>query len=228
MPAREETPMQVCGRRMQQLRRELGLTLQDVGERLGRGASCVTMYECGRRIPPFEVMIRLADLLQVDLDYLCGRSDVRRRAEDLRLTRPRVSRDNVSLPLVEETSAGAARYPIPAREEEDLQVPASYLRGGAPEDFFLLRIHGDSMHPVYRDGDIVLVRKTGGTPRFGEVCAVQYGGGFTTLKKTELWEDRVRLVPLNKNYPVRTLEGGALEDFRIVGVPRYLIRQIES
>ncbi|MCC2175661.1 S24 family peptidase [Agathobaculum butyriciproducens] len=40
-----------------------------------------------------------------------------------------------------------------------VEVPDTYLTGRKPEDFCAMHVRGDSMHPDFRDSDIVLVLK---------------------------------------------------------------------
>ena len=66
---------------------------------------------------------------------------------------------------------------------ETIDIPASYLRGHKKEEFFVLSVHGDSMYPIYMDGDKVLVLRQSTLNRSGEIGAVLYEGENATLKK---------------------------------------------
>lgn len=63
--------------RLRQLRIDKHLTQAQVAERVGVTASMVSSYETDIRLPSFEVMIRLADLFGVTVDYLLCRQDKR-------------------------------------------------------------------------------------------------------------------------------------------------------
>lgn len=63
--------------RLRQLRSDKHLTQAQVAERVGVTASMVSSYETDIRLPSFEVMIRLADLFGVTVDYLLCRQDKR-------------------------------------------------------------------------------------------------------------------------------------------------------
>lgn len=63
--------------RLRQLRNDKHLTQAQVAERVGVTASMVSSYETDIRLPSFEVMIRLADLFGVTVDYLLCRQDKR-------------------------------------------------------------------------------------------------------------------------------------------------------
>ena len=63
--------------RLKQLRNDKHLTQAQVAERVGVTASMVSSYETDIRLPSFEVMVRIADLFGVTVDYLLCREDKR-------------------------------------------------------------------------------------------------------------------------------------------------------
>ncbi len=70
--------MSKLSQRLRALRMERGLSQQALATTLGLSKSSVNMYERGEREPGVETLEALADLYQVDLDYLFGKSDLRR------------------------------------------------------------------------------------------------------------------------------------------------------
>lgn len=65
------------GDMIEELRRDAGLTQEEVGKALHVSKSAVYGYECGRSTPPMEAIIKLSDLFQVNSDYLLGRTKIR-------------------------------------------------------------------------------------------------------------------------------------------------------
>ena len=63
--------------RLNQLREESGLRQRDVAVQIGVNVITLSGYEVGRSEPPEEVLVRLASLYQVSLDYLLCRTDTR-------------------------------------------------------------------------------------------------------------------------------------------------------
>ena len=59
--------------RLKQLRLDKHLTQSQVAGGVGVTASMISSYETDIRLPSFEVMVRLADLFGVTVDYLLGR-----------------------------------------------------------------------------------------------------------------------------------------------------------
>lgn len=63
--------------RLKQLRLDKHLTQAQVAARVGVTASMVSSYETDIRLPSFEVMVRIADLFGVTVDYLLCRENRR-------------------------------------------------------------------------------------------------------------------------------------------------------
>jgi len=62
--------------RLRALRDERGLTQQELGEKAGMSPVMISHFETGRRTSPsIENLVKLADALDVSVDYLLGRSD---------------------------------------------------------------------------------------------------------------------------------------------------------
>ena len=60
---------------LRDLREDHDLTQTQLVERLGIHKTTYVNYEQGKREPPFELMIRLADFYHVSLDYIAGLTD---------------------------------------------------------------------------------------------------------------------------------------------------------
>ena len=61
--------------RIREIRKARGLKLKEVGSLIGVSESTVSMYENSKREPDIATLIKLADLLDVSLDYLLCRVD---------------------------------------------------------------------------------------------------------------------------------------------------------
>ncbi len=62
-------------KRLRQCRMKRGLTQQFMSELLNISLNAYQKYEQAERSPSFETLIRIADILDVSLDYLFGRDD---------------------------------------------------------------------------------------------------------------------------------------------------------
>lgn len=63
--------------RIRELRKERGLTQEELGNRMGLERSTISSYERGRLEPTFQNIIKLADIFNVSAKYLMGMSDNR-------------------------------------------------------------------------------------------------------------------------------------------------------
>ena len=65
------------GVRLRQARTEKNLTQAELAKMLSLGESTISFYEANKREPDYETLQKLADLLDVSLDWLLGRSNVK-------------------------------------------------------------------------------------------------------------------------------------------------------
>ena len=77
------------------------------------------------------------------------------------------------------------------------QIPESFLKGRNKDDFFVLKVKGDSMYPEYRNGDKILILKQNAIDYNGQIAVAIYNDELGTLKKIEYKKDSVNLVPIN-------------------------------
>ncbi|MGI9336283.1 MAG: helix-turn-helix domain-containing protein [Gammaproteobacteria bacterium] len=70
MPPSNEQLRRSIGRRLKQLRTALGHTQAEMANTLGIGTPRYSKYEIGRSEAPYEVLMKLARLANVSLDYL--------------------------------------------------------------------------------------------------------------------------------------------------------------
>lgn len=69
--------MTIFTERLKELRLKKGLTQTELGEKVGVKQNTFTNWEKGKREPSFENLIKLADLLEVSLDWLFGREQMK-------------------------------------------------------------------------------------------------------------------------------------------------------
>lgn len=64
--------MQVFQKRLKEMREERNYTQKDVGNGIFVSKQEICLYEKGKRTPPIDVLIRLANFLEVDFLWLIG------------------------------------------------------------------------------------------------------------------------------------------------------------
>lgn len=106
---------------------------------------------------------------------------------------PRAAQQRTTVPLVGWAQAGAGRFftedgmPSGASWDE-IEFPES-----GPDKFFALEVSGDSMEPLYRDGDVLIVSPTASIRKGDRVVARLHNGEVTAK---ELYRRTVRSVEL--------------------------------
>ena len=63
------------GQRLKKIREEKGLTQKQFAERIGSTERGIQRYEAGDREPAFRVILSILDNIDVDANYLLGRTD---------------------------------------------------------------------------------------------------------------------------------------------------------
>ena len=107
--------MAVFANILKTLRTDKHLSQQELATRLGISKSAVSMYEQGRREPDFDILNKIADIFQVDADYLLGRSSLSHEPEPVTipLTLRRLSwmmlKNTFNLSAQKENNKGAFR-----------------------------------------------------------------------------------------------------------------------
>lgn len=71
--------------RLKSLRQERDISQQLLANEIGISKSSVNMYERGEREPGIETVTKIAEYFNVDVDYLFGTSDVRKREEQIKI-----------------------------------------------------------------------------------------------------------------------------------------------
>ena len=151
--------MATFAERLKSLRREKGWSQQRLADELDLSKSSVNMYERGEREPGFETMEAIADLFNVDMNYLYGRTDIK-IADPIVLApkKPTIPPGFEPMPKMKKVpliGSIACGEPITAEQniEKMVDVP-EYIRCD-----FSLTCHGDSMVDAgIHDKDVVYIR----------------------------------------------------------------------
>lgn len=85
--------------RLKEIRKKRNLTLKQVGKMVGVSEPTISNYETGKREPDFDILCRLADVLEVSTDYLLEMTDdptpkdLKQEDEKVWIIRERLRRD---------------------------------------------------------------------------------------------------------------------------------------
>jgi len=175
--------------RLKLLRTEKELTQQDVADKLEITRQAYNNYETGKRKLDNESLIVLSEFFGVSTDYLLGKTD-----NKVPIKMPK--KKGVKIPVLGRVQAGAPTDAI----EEVIGWEEITPEMAAIGEFFGLKIKGDSMSPMFLDGDTVIVKKQNCVEN-GEIAVVLVNGSDATVKKFVKHSNGVSLVAINPAYP---------------------------
>lgn len=141
---------------------------------------------------------------------------IQRLAEHFGITRGSIV-DEVP---VYEVAAGAGRY--------NTGYPTDTYDGTLADGETISHVHGTSMEPTLQDGDLVVIRTQPFINYQRQIALVKIDGERDTLKRVEMREDGMALIPDNPDYPERFFTPEEVETLpvRVMGVVVRLIRNI--
>ena len=170
--------------RLKALRAKAGISQAEIAKKIYISQPAYAKYEIGTSTPNPETLAAIANILNVSVDYLLGKTPEASKAGYIRI------------PVLGRVAAG---IPIDAIEEiidwED--ISADMATGGA--EYFGLQIKGDSMEPKISDGDIVIVRKQPDVDS-GEIAVVLVNGDDATVKRVKKSVAGITLISNNPAY----------------------------
>ena len=215
------------GDKLKQARLDRNMSQEEMANLLGTSKQVISRYETNQRSPKISMVAKWCHILNIDLNSMLD------DGEDLQensygFPAPRITEGTVTFPVIGEVAAGFDRIAEEDWRGDTVDIPECELHGRPKSDFLVLTVRGNSMYPMYLDGDRVLVHKQPEIDRNGEVGLVRYGGENATLKRIEYNKDaaELRLIPINPEYPPRMISGPDIDQCEILGVPCMLIRNI--
>lgn len=202
------------GEKIKIRRKELGLSADQLAEKLGKDRSTIYRYE-SKEIEklPIDIIEPLADALLVSPQYLMGWVAKNNEPVDNSIS------VSAMLPIYGCIPAG-----VPALAEEYVEgyMPTSVPN---PDEYFFLRVQGNSMIGAgIIDGCKVLIHKQNSADD-GQIVACRVNGDEATLKRFKHHGSVVLLKPENNAYddcivPVEDFENGTAQ---IIGVVRQIV-----
>ncbi len=211
----------------QRLLDEKGITAYKVAKETGISTATLSSWKKGRYTPKKEKLQKIADYFGVRLEYLTGASPYRTDKELLAAEgRPTLNphykakvaipwKDNVQPVVIEKEFISIPVYgsvpagvPIEAIQNiiDNIALPSDFLS----DDIQLigLRVSGDSMYPMYMDGDTIIVAIQNDCESGQD--AVVYVNGYDATLKTVIKNDdgTITLRPRNPEYMEKTYGPG--------------------
>lgn len=214
---------------LKERRLELGLTLEEVGDIVGVGKSTVRKWEQGMisnmgrdKIVSISKALKISPLDILEIEEQNNIYTIYNQLNPHRQTKVyNFATDQLNEQRVEETpaiyhtvevysllSAGTGIVDLDPTDTTEIE-----LNGHVPQHDLAFEVRGDSMEPVFENGEIVFVKKTQDIHN-GQIIAVQINEE-AYIKKVYINDDHMRLVSLNKEY--EDIIANENDDIRIVG-----------
>ena len=230
--------------RIREARERIGLSQRDLALKVGVAPNTFHGYESGKHDPRSELLVQIAEICGVTVDYLLGRDKAEKEVFDLRtlnFAKRFAALDEHGRKLLEVVAGEEERRLSEDREEAEPRhtrlIPlfaASFAAGPGEPDFgnmfeqyevdeearadFAIRVHGDSMEPWLHDGQIALGRH--GKPADGDVAAVWVDGNYYVKQWIRDNYGNLYLHSLNRERADmdRVVWGSGDNDVRCIGV----------
>ncbi len=209
------------GDKIKYLRKKLDLTLEQVGKYVGVSKATVLKWETGmiqnmRR----DKIAKLAEILHTTPEYL-----INDEVDDAAISRAFnvVPTGRMGLrPIYGSISAGLGEFVTDSDEILGWEpVEEKY----ATDDYFYLRVKGDSMSPKIEDGDLLLIRKQDSVDS-GDIGAFLVDGDEGFVKRVKYDTDYITFISLNPAYVPITFIGAEVQRVRVVGKVMKIVKNL--
>lgn len=199
------------GEKISARRKELKLTLEDVGNAVGVGKSTVKKWETGyianmRR----DKISLLAKVLQMSPSEFVDNDE---QYEPSNISYIIGSKNMYQVPVFESVSAGFGVY---ASNDIIDYIPVIIANPADVEDTIAVKVTGDSMYPKIEDGDIIIVRRQTSVDS-GDIAVVLLDNDEGLVKKVVYGPTWIELQSINEAYPVQRFDGVEVTRLRVVG-----------
>lgn len=176
------------GKMVEQYMRLNKLTMKELGEKVGRGESTVSMWISNKSTPPMGIVQKLADLFGVTTDTMIYGDDC---AEELDI----VFDDYFPLHYSTNLSAGTLEELLNSEPDAVVYVPIKYQM--MKKRLHAFKVNGTSMNNIIADGSIVICEDVSSTYtklKDGTVVVVLIDG-LATVKRLYVRDNQVTLMP---------------------------------
>lgn len=209
-----------------------GLSLREVNKLTDISYSHLNMIENGKRnVTPalLKNLAKLYNLDYIDLYEKAGYIDLIADEKNDTLRKigaiPLSNIDTAKIPILGTVKAG---YDYLA-QENIIDYIAFKVDGKDLENYYGLYVTGDSMEPLFDDGDTVIVHKQDDFEN-GDYCVVLINGNEATVKRVYKGNTGLELKAINPYYPPRIFTKEEIEDLpvKIIGVVEKSIRNFKK
>lgn len=199
------------GNNLKKIRQEHDMTQEELAKRINTSRSNIANYENDKNMPSIEILNKLSEILNCSTDYLLGKSDTRNNTSNI----DESDKKFYMCPVYGQISAGQPNW---AEEciEGRLPLDPDLMGIVNPEEHFFLRVNGESMNKIVRNGAFALIHKQD-IVEDGEIAVVLVNGYDATLKKFTRQDDMIILEPESNDDSFKTQVYDKTTPIKILG-----------
>ena len=181
------------GNILKKIRIENNLTQEELAKKINTSRSNIANYENDKNMPSIDILEKLSKIFGCSIDYLLGKTTENSIS---------ISDKIYMCPVYGQIPAGEPNW---AEEciEGRLPLDPNLMNIVDPEECYFLRVNGESMNKVVKNGAYALIRKTDWVDD-GEIAVVLVNGYDATLKKFSRQGDFVVLEPMSNDPSFQT------------------------
>lgn len=198
---------------LKSLRETRGLSQRGLAIKMGVSNSSISQIESNRNKPSLDMLVLFAKALNVDLEKLIAVQQGENDTYDLNKDKIVVDM-SMKIPLV-----GSVRAGMPELAEDNLEgyITVDRNRYGNEKTYYALKIKGDSMDRLFKDGSVVIVEKDTMVDN-GQIAVVAINGNEATVKRVTFADGNIALIPESINPAYTTKVFDVLrDDIHIMG-----------
>lgn len=210
------TTSQKMGEILRELRKKNNLTQEELGKHIGVQKAAIQKYEKGTVTNiKRDSLIKLAHVLGTTPEYILGWENPPNNLDNIDES------DFVNIPVIGRVAAGVTCFADNNIVDYE-PVHKNDISNG--EQYAFLRVVGDSMYPLFMEGDLVLVRCQSSVDS-GSYAVVTIDGEDGVVKKIVYDSDFIELHSINPMYPTRRFDGEDVLRIRVFGLVKEIKRK---
>lgn len=163
------------------------LTMKELGEKVGRGESTVSMWISNKSTPPMGIVQKLADLFGVTTDEMIYGTGPKLKTIRIEYD------DYFPLRYCTNLSAGSPTELLEAEPDAVVYVPIKFQN--RKKRLHAFQVNGTSMNNIIQDGSIVVAEEVPDTVLKEGTIVVAWLDGEATVKRLYPGDSQVMLMP---------------------------------
>lgn len=181
------------GNILKKIRQENNLTQEELAKKINTSRSNIANYENDKNMPSIDILEKLSKIFGCSIDYLLGKTTENSIS---------ISDKIYMCPVYGQIPAGEPNW---AEEciEGRLPLDPNLMNIVDPEECYFLRVNGESMNKIIKNGAYALIRKADWVEN-GDIAVVLVNGYDATLKKFTRNNDVVVLEPMSNDPTFQT------------------------